>query len=113
MKHPQSPTFSSWRRRVTGGQQNKKENDKGKKVDKYTINELKEAGYLDENWFIQDLSNFTCEIDIVKILKDENIKNFKRVSSGAIYDHSTAVKKYKKIGSSIWGDGDIRLLIKK
>ena len=51
--------------------------------------------------------------EIVKILKDENIKNFKRVSSGATYDHPTAVKKYKKIGSSIWGDGDIRLLIKK
>ena len=63
-------------------------------------------------WYVP-VEKHTSYKEIVKILKDENIKNFKRVSSGAIYDHSTAVKKYKKIGSSIWGDGDIRLLIKK
>ena len=51
--------------------------------------------------------------EISKLLKKEGIKNFKRVTSGAKYDHSTGVMKYKDIGKSIWGDGDIRLLIRK
>jgi len=51
--------------------------------------------------------------EIVKMLNKHGISKIKRVSSGAAYDHSTAISKYKKVGKSIWGEGDIRLLFQK
>ena len=63
-------------------------------------------------WYVP-YEKHTSYKEISKLLKKEGIKNFKRVISGAKYDHSTGVMKYKNIGKSIWGDGDIRLLIRK
>ena len=63
-------------------------------------------------WYVP-YEKHTSYKEIIKALKKEGITNIKRVKSGAIYDHSTAIHKYKKVGSSIWGEGDIRLLIQK
>lgn len=85
---------------------------------KYTQNILDSIGmprtrllFLDL-WYVP-IEKHTSYKKIIKLLKKENIKSVKRVKIGANYDHSTAIQKYKKVGTSIWGDGDIRLLIKK
>jgi|TARA_B110000211_G_C13980605_1_gene509206 ubiquinone/menaquinone biosynthesis C-methylase UbiE len=63
-------------------------------------------------WYVP-VEKHTSYKEIVKMLNKHGISKIKRVSSGAAYDHSTAISKYKKVGKSIWGEGDIRLLFQK
>lgn len=63
-------------------------------------------------WYVPK-EKHTSFKEIKNLLNKEGITKITRVKSGAIYDHSSAVKKYKKVGKAIWGEGDIRLLIQK
>ena len=63
-------------------------------------------------WYVPK-EKHTSFKEIKNLLNKEGITKITRVKSGTIYDHSSAVQKYKKVGKAIWGEGDIRLLIQK
>ena len=70
---------------------------------------------------IEDLENPTTNLERPqpikaegsKILNKYKPKKIQKIVSGVKYDFQTGIKRYKKLGKLIWGDGDLRYLIKK
>ena len=65
-----------------------------------------------DNWYVSH-EDHTYTKDLIKILKKYKPKKIQKVVSGVKYDYQTGIEKYKKLGKLIWGDGDLRYLIKK
>ena len=65
-----------------------------------------------DNWYVSHEIH-TYNKDLLKILKSYNPQTIERLKGGVKYDYNTGIDKYKKTGKLIWGDGDLRYLIKK
>jgi ubiquinone/menaquinone biosynthesis C-methylase UbiE len=65
-----------------------------------------------DNWYVSH-EDHSSEKNLIKILKQYKPKKIQKIVSSVKYDYQSAIKKYDKYGKLIWGDGDLRYLIKK
>tara|TARA_Y200000002_G_C22654467_1_gene652837 strand:- start:19 stop:1047 length:1029 start_codon:yes stop_codon:yes gene_type:complete len=65
-----------------------------------------------DNWYVSH-EIYSHNIQLKKFLSSLKPKFIKKMSQGAPHDFSTGLSKYKNNGKIIWGDGELRYLIKK
>ena len=85
----------------------------------FTINCLENLGMPSDrfifvdNWYVP-IEKHTTKEEFEKILRKYNLKAFKRIlTSKIVTDLDVAVKKNKKYGKLIWGNGELRYLLVK
>ena len=64
-----------------------------------------------DNWYVP-IETHSSHKEIYKLLKKLKVKKIQKMQSGRISDLETGLKKIKN-SQIIWGEGDIRLLLKK
>ena len=64
-----------------------------------------------DNWYVP-IEKHTTHKEIEKVLKNLNVSSVEKMISGRSTDLENGLKKYKD-GKLIWGEGEIRFLIKK
>jgi len=64
-----------------------------------------------DNWYVP-IEKHTTHKEIIKMLKDLKVTSVEKMISGRSTDLENGIKKYKN-GNLIWGEGEIRFLIKK
>ena len=65
-----------------------------------------------DNWYVSH-EIYSYNIQLKKFLSSLKPKSIKKMNQGAPHDFSTGLSKYKNNGKIIWGDGELRYLIKK
>ena len=65
-----------------------------------------------DNWYVSH-EIYSYDKQMKKFLSSFKPNFIKRMREGAPHDFSTGLSIYKKKGKMIWGDGELRYLIKK
>ena len=65
-----------------------------------------------DNWYVP-IEKHSKHVDIISFLKKHNVQSIEKVMSGDSTDLENAINNNKKHARPMWGEGDIRLFIKR